>query len=984
MNAIRHLLRILLLSLVFVTTAKAQVDNYCLKFTDDEGVVNLGRVADAPLGRSFTLQCWICPEEWTLGGAIMRCGTFSIKMGRERTLVVGDGTTSVIVGSDGLVAGAWAHLTLRCDGGEIRASINDRQVLSYPGALVYPAHEYSTWLGGRFRGRIDEFRVWHGALSTDYDSFWRTTLNDFNPSWESLVGYWKMDQELCPNLVDYKGNHHGTLSAEGVKKEKVTDNTRFGYLYSLAYGNLERYCDRTIDRDHYRLSNHICIIAAHLNPNDGHIYPDISNEEATLRPESNAEYLDEYKGRHGVLSLPKGGFFTAPWGILDGQEAYTIETWVHLDAWNEGGYIFRKETADCQQGISLRLGSEADHTLIVRLGGTDFVYPQTGRVGQWMHVGVCLGKKTSGANVVNFSIDGRPQSCANAADIDPASVATTLTWQGTPIHFGLDVTLKLDDTMVFNSNRSAADDMREVPLPSPERLMWYNQISNHIACYSYDLPHRLTLDSFSVPGLFYRMRTYTEGMRGVKYILGVAGNNFQSWFSRDADRKRIADEITAIAKDEVFDGVDLDFEWPGYFQWEDYAHVCEALHWRLLDYGKTKSISPHYVSCNFPVGSYGQYVDHFNFQVYDRKDLFTTNGFEAALQLFESYGYPHSKTILSYATTTTEGYNGGNVDKNYPPRAYRYLFPGEENYDPTRNYMTADGRDFWLNSYNQVVWRAKFIVDHDLGGIMYWDMGGDLPSSNPRSFARAASLHINSNVERLVTSVPSAAPAPAADPYAPIDTPDPVVESSRIITSLAELRNDAVYNIVNANGLGTLCYNGNTTNVWLGGSSNANFSGAVDSFNDGAQWMVINVEGRYYLYCLQPARFVDVPTFDVTSQAAYYTSTPTPIEVTVDAQGTFAFRTHTDAEKGYLCAAPHLLQRPVCQWTLNDAGSRWYLQTRPEVFGAAHLRRALLMINPLDYNFDGRISIGDIPHGILRGATPIDILGIRNKILIKN
>lgn len=990
----RHLL--LLLALFFTISTKAQVDNYCLKFTDDEGVVNLGRIPRTSLLRHYTFQFWMCPDVWTPGGAIVRCGTFSIKMGREHTLVISDGKENIIVTSNDLKVGAWAHVTLRADDAETRVDINNREVMRYPAIAEYPSSTYSTWLGGRYRGRIDEVRVWKDALPTEYDSFWRTTLNNLNPSWSNLVAYWKMDQEQCPNLVDYRSSYHGTLSPTGVKKEKVTDNDKFKYLYTLAYGNLERYCDRTIDTDHYRLSNRICIIAAHFNPNDGHVYPDMSNEEGTLG--TDAEYLAKYKGRTGILNLPTpDAHFTAPWGILDGCDAYTIETWLYLEEWKEGGYLFRKETEDGQQGISLRLGPSSSHTYILRCNGTDFVYNNTGRTGEWVHVAVCLGKGTEAGNVFSLRVNGVAKKCSNAADIDLSTVNTTLGWQGTPIHFGLDLNMKLDDTMIFKSNRNDSGDAYNVPLPGPDAVIPFDQLTHHLACYSYDLPDRLTLDSFSVPGLFYRMRSYTEGMRGVKFILGVAGNNFQSWFAKDAERKRIAIEIANIAKDKAFDGVDLDFEWPNMFQWEDYAHVCEALHWRMLEHGRydfTKSVSPHYVSCNFPVGNYGQYVDFFNFQVYDRKDLVTASGFEAAHHLFEdSYKYPRDKIILSYSTTTTEGYTGNTVDKNCPPRAYRYLYPTDGTYDPNLNYMTADDHNFWLNSYNQVEWRAKYIVDHDLGGIMYWDMGGDLPANEKHSFARAATYYINSNVEPLVTKVSRAAAAPADDAYAPVDMPDPVVEESRIITSLDELRDDVVYNIVNAHGLGTLCYNGNTSNVWLGASSDANFSGWVDEFNDGAQWMIIKMNDaaatflgplqntKYYLYCLQPAKFVSVPAFNVTSQAAYYTETPAPIEVTVDANGTFAFRSDTSAEKGYLCASPHLKGSPVCQWTCDGEGSRWVLKTRPEVFGAAYMKKALLQISPLDYNYDGTVTIGDLPLGVARSASFDVLQRIENSIL---
>lgn len=932
---------------VFAFVSHAQVDNYCLRF-EKEGVVNLGRFSTQKAENPYTLQFWFCPSEWNEGAALLRCGAWSIKLGKEHSIVVNDGENHFFVTSNWLAAGKWAHVTVRSNKEGTTVHINNSKCLESTTRLTLPASDYSIWLGGDYRGRMDEVRLFRIRLADTYDSYWRNTLNDLMPCWAYLVGYWKMDQEQCANLVDYKGTHHGTFSASGVEKEKVTDNDRFKYLYSLAYGNLERYCDRQIDERHYRLSNRICIIAAHFNGNTGHITPDMSNEEATYNPHDGDAHLPEYLGRKGVLQLSREGFFTAPWGILDGASTYTIETWLTIDQWTEGGYIFRKETADCKQGISLRLGSEAEQTLIVRCNGTDFIYNGAGKVGKWFHVGLCLGAQTSGNDILRFTIDGRLQKPTNADDLHPSLVVTNLTYQGTPIHFGLNLQMKLDDTMVFSSNRDAASDMKEVPLPGPDRAMAFDQLKNHLACYSYDLPHRLTLDAFSVPGLFYRMRTYTEGLRGVKYILGVAGNNFQSWFAKPDERGRIADEITAIAKDEVFDGVDLDFEWPSQLpfskEWEDYAHVCEALHWRLLDYGKTKSISPHYVSCKFPVSGFQQYVDYFNFQVYDRKDLFTTDGFDAARQLFEAYNYPKAKTILSYATTTTQGYKGGSADASAYPQAYRYLYPGEENYDPTLNYMSKDGYDYWLNSYNQVIWRAKYITDHDLGGIMYWDMGGDLPSDHKHSFARAASYYINSNVEALVTEVSKAAVAPEADDYAPLNTENPD-QTQKFITSMEELDNGMAYSLINAKGLGSLCYNGNTSYVWLGESSNANFNGWVDYSDPGAQWLVINYQGKHYLYCIKPEKFVEVPAFDVTSQATFFTDEPKPIEVTEE-NGSFAFRTYTTEANGYLCASPQLKERPVCQWEKDDDGSRWMLRTMPEVFAESALRTALLKIDP--------------------------------------
>lgn len=130
---------------------------------------------------------------------LVRSGTFSIKLGNNHALV-----------------------------------LNDAKTYTLEQYLSLPAREHSLWLGGNYQGRLDEIRLWNTLLPTDYASFYNNTLNKLHPQWSSLVGYWKVDQEQCPNVINFKyetvqGTQattglHGTMSANGVRKVKYDDN----------------------------------------------------------------------------------------------------------------------------------------------------------------------------------------------------------------------------------------------------------------------------------------------------------------------------------------------------------------------------------------------------------------------------------------------------------------------------------------------------------------------------------------------------------------------------------------------------------------------------------------------------------------------------------------------------------------------------------------------------------------------------------------
>lgn len=86
------------------------MDNYCLEF-EPTGVVNLGQQSGLPAAEGdYTLQFWFLPTLWTPKAALVRSGTFSIKLGNNHALVLNDGTHHLTVTDRRLGEGKWCHV----------------------------------------------------------------------------------------------------------------------------------------------------------------------------------------------------------------------------------------------------------------------------------------------------------------------------------------------------------------------------------------------------------------------------------------------------------------------------------------------------------------------------------------------------------------------------------------------------------------------------------------------------------------------------------------------------------------------------------------------------------------------------------------------------------------------------------------------------------------------------------------------------------
>ena len=150
------------------------------------------------------------------------------------------------------------------------------------------------------------------------------------------------------------------------------------------------------------------------------------------------------------------------------------------------------------------------------------------------------------------------------------------------------------------------------------------------------------------------------------------------------------------------------------------------------------------------------------------------------------------------------------------------------------------------------------------------------------------------------------------------------------VASLDELSNTMAYTIKNANGFGTIYYDeAHSGMMWLGASSNSNFSQDVDLTSKNANWLVILFNEQYYLYNAGASQFVKVNAFDGSVNTSLQDE---PIAITIQALGDYKFAFSTSGgTKDWMCASPQISGKPVCQWTVDDGGCAWRLTPNAEL-----------------------------------------------------
>jgi hypothetical protein len=744
----------------------AQVDNYSLKL-EPQGSVNFGSIAEINELNTFTVQFWFNPTSWTSGATLFSRGSgntlFSAKLGNlSGEIIFCAGNNTISVTSSDLTVNKWSQICFISNNGQQKVFVNNTLIKETAIQFTIPTSGDALVLGGNFAGRIDEFRIWNTELNADY-YLWRNTINKYHPQWNNLLVYYKFDQNLCPNIVDYKYKHHGIFSATGATREKVTDNTTFKYRINSAYTDFSRFADRGIDKEKYLLANDIIMLGVESFA-DGTVSIPYPFDQGVI---SNGNYLASYNGHNGVLALNgNGSKMEVGTKTLTPSSKYSLHTWIYLEEWTEGAFIFKKE-ASATQGFSIRLGSAATYEIIVRLNGHEYKrnIPTsliTTPVGSWWNLGVVAFSLDLGiTKTFMFTFNGKGYFPLSTGV--PAVVETTLLPQGvdnTVATVGENLHAKFDETVVWNRDVSEGQitsymNTNNIPMPGFGKIVdAATTMASMNSYWNYDRIDNPGYDFYSYKYFMSIVRSAYDGYRGQKIRMSVKGHTgWETTFANAAKRKTLAAGIVAAAQE--FDGIDLDFEWC-------YDGTCFNNYGLLLDeIGKIMpaekifTVSPHYVSYSFDP-KYMANVDYFNFQLYGPSaNMFKWSTYLDAYNRFITQGFPKEKILLSYATTTSKAYAdiAGATQLAAAPIGVRNgLFDGT--YTPDKDVvLDGNGQYRFITGVNQARNRTEFIQDNDLAGIFYWDMGNDVATSHIYSLPKISNFAIASNVDSLVTVV---------------------------------------------------------------------------------------------------------------------------------------------------------------------------------------------------------------------------------------
>ena len=185
--------------------------------------------------------------------------------------------------------------------------------------------------------------------------------------------------------------------------------------------------------------------------------------------------------------------------------------------------------------------------------------------------------------------------------------------------------------------------------------------------------------------------------------------------------------------------------------------------------------------------------------------------------------------------------------------------------------------------------------------------------------------------------------AEVVEPEIPTN-PDGVKELGERLYSLADADDNKTYVLYNEHFTAYAIYEeGHGDKLWVAGMrgdsghalSNSAYGTAVDLTSENACWQVVKDGDKYQLYNVGAEMYLETPMYEYNDNLKYcsFSSSPVSLSVVDLGGGKFAFNaypSHTNADLGYMCAAPQL-DAPVSVWSSDDAGSAWVLIENPNV-----------------------------------------------------
>ncbi|MCG8318256.1 MAG: glycosyl hydrolase family 18 protein [Cytophagales bacterium] len=754
----------------------AQVKNYAADFPGTlSSVINFGDINEVDSATAFTFECWVKLDSWQENSTIFSKALnvqnrIGIQLGPESNKrmyfhVAHGGNNYAAVEHAPVSMGQWHHIVMAYDGTQSAYNQIDIYIDGVPMNKWYmngngllpsstPATSASFILGGNFDGKIDEARLWDVKLSGS-DIVSDNTISSSHPLYNSLIGYWRMDQHASTSsMIDYKANYNGSV-ASGVSRIVVDDNNGFKYRIVSAYIRPQFYQAGAVDDEYLRNNNDIINLITGPYA-DGELFFEFPISDGVL---SNATYLNTFNGRNGVLDFSGvGSKMNGGKDLMNlangGVRNFAFEAWVYIDQWVEHSCIFRK-TLNWQNRIDLQLGPGNLKRLYFHVadGANNYAAVDNSglTLGAWHHVAVVYRGNQCAYEQAKLYIDGVEKNLWYMNG--DGQLPSTGPFIRSDFELGHNFDGKIDEALVFRVPISSGNIIDHKNNGITNSAWPNNQIT---AYWKFDDASSPGKDSRSWLNVHDAINHVLAGYEGVEHRPGIYNGDWTEMIKNPAARQNFANNLRNLIDLYGFDGVDLDFEWcyNNAQCWSDYGNTVVAID-SVLQADETFSVTLHPVSYQMPAAAHAL-LDFISIQSYGpRPSTFGYDKYVSDIQLFLNYGFPKNKLVVGLPFYGVSDPKGLDIAYTGILNAFPALDPATDQVNMLRNVTIGSGcgatvvQDSLVtmvfNGRNTIINKAKHAKDQGLAGAMYWDTATDADYSHSLCLLKALNSEMNAN-----------------------------------------------------------------------------------------------------------------------------------------------------------------------------------------------------------------------------------------------
>lgn len=450
---------------------------------------------------------------------------------------------------------------------------------------------------------------------------------------------------------------------------------------------------------------------------DGNVAFDLPVNDATLT--GGATYEASYNGRNGVLKFDGTGLMNGRDGLLhsadEGSKLFTFATYLYIDEWVNGAFLFNKVSGGSTIA-ALQLAEVGK--LKLTLGSATVTITNTSlTAGAWHYVSVDYN-----AGAVRFFVD-------NAGAVTTATIASIIVPNTrADLLIGEKFKGRLDETSVW-SVVMGVNGKDGINIGAN----WNN--TKVLAYWKYDDSAKAGKDSHTWTDRLGNVRAALNGKEGERKLrLGVSGGQWKTMVSNETARTKFATQIQEILQQYNFDGVDLDFEWPGNAtEYDNYSKAIVKMR-QVLGKNVFFTVSLHPTSFRISTEAIAA-VDFISYQCYGPSTVrFPIQQFKDDAKAATDYGIPKKKLIMGVPFFGTTGKAGEQI-------GYFDMVTEGGLTDPSLDQIAYTDKvgitkEYVFNGQNTIREKVKYTCENKLGGIMSWDLATDVPVTDSKSLLK--------------------------------------------------------------------------------------------------------------------------------------------------------------------------------------------------------------------------------------------------------